>query len=156
MFGFKERNNENSKEVEEKTLLKKKIISRIKYFRKKRLTNHLILEFSQFFRTLIIKLFHLNYEFTHEELEKELLKLRVKKRLRENIIKISSVISDVLYKDRAIRKDDFKRIISDTEALINELLPEEKIVEKTSFLHKYIYLNLIKRVNGFKKKKIKR
>ncbi len=122
----------------------KRIQSFKKHFSKKNKDDNFI-QFFHLVRLFFAELFKIKYEFTFEELSKELEKKRIDKNLKEKILFFLKKLSVVEYSDETLSEQELKKLLGDFLKLFEKLTFNEEEVKKTK---------LCKILRFFKSKKI--
>ncbi len=166
--------NPEKKEVIDKRniLLRKLILAKLSSIRKEKFEPKTIDKLSLTFRVFLLRYLNLNYEFTLEELINELNKTKISSKLRDEIIEIMSLLTEIEYEDRKISREEFKSVLSGAENVVNIatgiIEKKEKIVEKGkekvpvkkrvlfNFLHKISLAKTEKEREAIKKIRLKK
>ncbi len=136
-----------------KRLLRKLILTKLRSVHKEKFGPKAIDKFSLVFKVFLLRYLNLNYEFTLDELLNELNKIKLSAKLKDRIIKLSTLLVEIEYEDKQISGDEFKSLLDEAEGIINlatgqaekEGGSEEKIEEEKAqvkkrplfdFLHK--------------------
>jgi len=114
--------------VKDSTL--KRIQAFRKYFSKKSRDDNFI-QFFHIVRLFFAGLFKIKYEFTFEELNKELERKRIDKSLKEKIIFFLKKLSVVEYSDEILPESELKRLLNDFLKLFEKLTFNEQKVKET-------------------------
>ncbi|MCK4520935.1 MAG: hypothetical protein KAU20_00035 [Nanoarchaeota archaeon] len=125
MFG-----NHSEEELDEKPVIRKKVLSKLRTLKRKKFDDESILKFSWVFRVFFMKLFHINYEFTYAELEKEITKQKISKELEEKIIGLSQKIISIEYREEKLSKEEFRETIGKLEEIIDLTIPTSSLKPK--------------------------
>lgn len=127
------------KEVNNKEeVLSRLILSRINAIRRQRFEDKTIDKFSVAFRVFLLRYLNLSYEFTLEELANELDKAKMSREMKDSIIRILTLLTEVKYEDRQISIEEFKGTLNDAENIVKVLAgsaQEEAHVEEKPFAH---------------------
>ena len=99
-------------------VLRKVIFEKLSAISGKKFEDKSVDDFSLAFRIFLLKYLRLNYEFTEEELVTELDKKKVPKSLKERIVQLISLVSEINYRGKKITKDDFQKIIDEGTDII--------------------------------------
>tara|TARA_Y100000031_G_scaffold114589_1_gene126735 strand:+ start:57 stop:866 length:810 start_codon:yes stop_codon:yes gene_type:complete len=102
-------------------VLRKLILTKIGDIRKQRFSSKAIDKFSVTFRVFLLRYLHLNYEFTLEEIIKELEKTKLVRELKEKIVTILTLLTEIKYEDKVISKEEFNRVLYQAEIVIGLL-----------------------------------
>lgn len=76
-------------------------------------------KFSNLFRVFLLRYLDVEYEFTEDELFQELNKKKINKALRDRIIGLSNLISDIKYKGKKIDGKEFNYMLNEAAEIIN-------------------------------------
>ena len=118
-------------------LIRKLVLRKLNSIKHKKFTNNSINDLSLAFHVFLLKYLKLDYEFTEEELSRELEKKSINQKLRLLIIETFSLLDEVKYRGRKISKLEFEKILNQGIEIINiatgkreEKLEHNPIVEK--------------------------
>tara|TARA_Y100000310_G_C20674597_1_gene812231 strand:+ start:2080 stop:2952 length:873 start_codon:yes stop_codon:yes gene_type:complete len=125
-------------------VLRKLILTRIKKLKKQKFNEKAIDKFSVTFRVFMLRYLNLNYEFTVDELIIELNKTKIPQNLKEKVVSVLKLISEVKYENKEISKDEFKSLLNETNTIVNLAtgitIQEKKSEKKVEIVHKKIPL----------------
>lgn len=127
------------KEVLEDRLevLRKVVLKKLSSLKKKKFEGNLIDDFGLAFRIFILRYLNLNYEFTEEELSAELDKRKVNSVLKERILGIVNLLTEISYEGKKITKKEFHELLEEGTRLINLATPSgEKSLEEQPAVEK--------------------
>ena len=99
-------------------ILRNLILSKFDSIQAKKFEPKTIDEFSLAFRVFLLRYLNLNYEFTLEELVKDLNKINISANLRDRIIALSTLLVEIEYEGKEISKDEFKSLISEAANIV--------------------------------------
>ena len=134
-------------------VVKNNTLNRIQAFRKhfsKKSRDDNFIQFFHIVRLFFTELFKIKYEFTFEELSKELKRKRVDKNLKEQITFFLKKVSVVEYSNETLSEQELKKLLSDFLKLFEKLTFNEQKVEETR-LCKILRLLMVKRISTHKK-----
>lgn len=110
----------SKKEVYEKDgVLRTLILAKLKSLRKEKFEAKSIDDFSLIFRVFILKYLNLNYEFTEEELASEMDKKKVPSRLKEKIMDVLDVLTQIKYEGKNVSRAEFRLLLDETEGIVH-------------------------------------
>lgn len=156
---------------ERSVLLRKLVLTKLKTIRKEKFEPKTIDKFSLVFRVFLLRYLNLNYEFTLDELIKELNKAKIPNKLKDRITSLSTLLVEIEYEDKKISREEFKSLLSEAEGIINlatgQVEKEKKIGEKEenapikknllfNFLHKIGLVKTEEEKKTIKKRKERR
>ena len=107
-------------------LIRKVILAKLNSLKSRQFEDKSLDEFSLAFRVFLLKYLKLNYEFTEEELSAELDKRGISKLLKERILKITSLVEEIKYKEKKLTKDEFQTILGEGIHIIQVAIPSEE------------------------------
>src|SRR3989338_7132047 len=107
-------------------LIRKVILAKLNSLKSRQFEDKSLDEFSLAFRVFLLKYLKLNYEFTEEELSSELDKRGISKLLKERILKITSLVEEIKYKEKKLTKDEFQTILGEGIHIIQVAIPSEE------------------------------
>ena len=113
-------------------VLRRLILDRIKSIRKQKFDNKAIDDFSVTFRVFLLRYMNLNYEFTLEELIRELKKIKIPGDQEEKIVSILTLLTEAKYEGKTISNEQFKSLLDEVESVVMSLTAEPKKQEKTA------------------------
>ena len=128
LFKIKKKKPDRIKVVKDNTI--KRIQSFNKHFSKKNNDDNFI-QFFHVVKLFFAELFKIKYEFTFEELNKELERKRIDKSLKEKIIFFLKKLSVVEYSDEILPESELKRLLNDFLKLFEKLTFNEQKVKET-------------------------
>jgi len=117
-------------------IVKNNTLNRIQAFRKhfsKKSRDDNFIQFFHIVRLFFAGLFKIKYEFTFEELNKELERKRIDKSLKEKIIFFLKKLSVVEYSDEILPESELKKLLNDFLNLFEKLTFNEQKVKETRF-----------------------
>lgn len=109
-----------NKDIANFNVVQKVILKKLNSIKNKKLTENGFEELSIAFRVFLMRYLDLSYEFTEEELSKELSRKRLKKIIKENVTEIAILLDEVKYSDRKITNEEFMSIIDKFQQIIEE------------------------------------
>ena len=127
----------------------KRIYSFKKHFSKKSREDNFI-QFFHIVKLFFAELLKIRYEFTFEELNKELERKRIDKNLKEQITFFLKKLSVVEYSNETLSEQELKKLLSDFLKLFEKLTFNEEEVKETR-LCKILRILRFKRVTKHKK-----
>lgn len=104
-------NTKKEEQGRELEILRNVIIKKLKGLSHKKFSYEAVDDFSLAFRVFLLKYLQIEYEFTEDELAKELEKKRTSRLLKENIMRISNLLQSVKYGSRKITKEEFEIVL---------------------------------------------
>ena len=126
-------------------IVKDNTIKRIQAFRKyfsKKSRDDNFIQFFHIVRLFFAGLFKIKYEFTFEELNKELERKRVDNSLKEKIVFFLKKLSVVEYSDERLPESELKRLLNDFLKLFEQLTFNEQKVKETELNKILIFFRL--------------
>lgn len=78
-------------------------------------------EFSDLIKNFYKDLFHIKYEFTYDELKKELCLHKIKKTLKEDLLKFHDEFSNLKYGAEKISREELQNFVTKVKGLVKEL-----------------------------------
>ena len=155
------------KEVVDKRneIIRKLILTKLKTIRKEKFEPKTVDKFSLTYRVFLLRYLNLNYEFTLDELIKELNKRKISSKLKDKIIEIMNLLTEIEYENKRVSREEFKSLLSRAENIVNlathkvevkkeQIEKEEKTKIKKSLLFNFI-LNFIHKIGLAKTKEEK-
>jgi len=127
----------------------KRIYSFKKHFSKKSREDNFI-QFFHIVKLFFAELFKIKYEFTFEELNKELERKRIDKNLKEQITFFLKKLSVVEYSNETLSEKELKKLLSNFLKLFEKLTFNEEKVKETR-LFKILRIFRVKRISTHKK-----
>ena len=127
----------------------KRIYSFKKHFSKKSREDNFI-QFFHIVKLFFAELLKIRYEFTFEELNKELERKRIDKNLKEQITFFLKKLSVVEYSNKTLSEQELKKLLSDFLKLFEKLTFNEEKVKETR-LCKILRILRVKRISTHKK-----
>ena len=103
-------------------VLKRIILGKLDSIKNKKFEEKILDELSLAYRVFLLKYLKLSYEFTEEELAKELEHVKISKFLKERIINLSGSLTDAKYTGKGITQDEFKNIIEEAISIVKQAL----------------------------------
>tara|TARA_Y100000310_G_C20537664_1_gene741682 strand:- start:239 stop:973 length:735 start_codon:yes stop_codon:yes gene_type:complete len=114
-FNFKKEDpKEKAKQILKKVTLEKVFSLKQKSFNEERFNKT-----SRIFKIFLMKNFDIEYKFTHSELKKELNKKKIANELKNKIINVSNLITQINYQNKKITKELFYHLLKDIEDIVN-------------------------------------
>ncbi len=132
----------------------KRIYSFRKHFSKKNREDNFI-QFFHIVKLFFAELFKIRYEFTFEELNKELERKRIDENLKERITFFLKKVSVVEYSNETLSEQELKKLLSDFLKLFEKLTFNEEKVKETR-LCKILRILKVKRISTHKKERVKK
>lgn len=139
-----------------KALLRKLIFTKLMGIRREKFEPKTIDKFSLVFRVFLLRYLNLNYEFTLDELVKELNKIKISTELKDRITALSTLLVEIEYEDKKISKEEFKSLLSEAERIVNlatgQVEKEKKIEKKEEKAHikKNLLFNFLRKIKLIK------
>ena len=113
-------------------ILRQTVIGKINSIKKKKFDESLVNDFSWAFKVFLKRHLSLNYEFTHEELLKEIGKAKLKEDVSKRILALSSLLENIKYGNLIITKEHFEWMLNEGNKIINlAILGKESLQEPT-------------------------
>ena len=113
-------------------ILRQTVIGKINSIKKKKFDESLVNDFSWAFKVFLKRHLSLNYEFTHEELLKEIGKAKLKEDVSKRIMALSSLLENIKYGNLIITKEHFEWMLNEGNKIINlAILGKEFLQEPT-------------------------
>ena len=120
-------------DIGELELIRKIILTKLTSIKRKRFEEKSIDRFSLAFRVFLLKFLHLDYEFTEQELSKELEKRRVNNELKEGIMRIANLLAEIKYEGKKVTKIEFNAMLDEGIKII--MAATHKVDEKIEKEH---------------------
>lgn len=152
-------------------LLRGLILAKLKAIQKEEFEPKSIAKLSLVFRVFLLRHLNLNYEFTSEELAKELDKAKISAKLKDRILSLVDLLTEVEYEDKQISVQEFKLLMREAENIVNLATGQAEKKEKThkkeeakakkefflsDFLHKVGLVKTEEEKKAVKKKKLEK
>jgi len=120
MFDFLKKKKEEATEVHDGkyNVLGQTVLKKLKALKKQRYNQKLFDDFGWALKVYVSKRFHMNHEYTQEDLEKEIKKKKIHKEIKERMINLSSMVDEVKYGDITLNKQVFSDFVEEAEDLI--------------------------------------
>jgi len=131
-----------SPEEKEKQVLKRITLEKIFSIKQRGFNKKGLNELSQVFKIFLMKHFDIGYEFTHNELRRELKKKEIANELRNKIIKVSDIITDINYKNKKLDKQLFYQLLKAIEEIIDLTTISTSIKKNIDLLKKGLEKNI--------------
>src|SRR3989338_1064756 len=151
-------------------LLRGLILAKLKTIQKEEFEPKSIDKLSLVFRVFLLRHLNLNYEFTSEELVNELGKAKISTKLKDRIISLLDLLTEIEYEDKQTSIQEFKLLLREAENIVNLATGEVEKKEKTekkeeakakkgllfNFLHKIGLVKAEEEKKAVKKKKLEK
>lgn len=145
---------EKKEDVDRKNeLLRKLILTKLRTIKKEKFEPKTIDKFSLTFRVFLLRYLNLQYEFTLEELALELNKTKTSTKLKERIIALLNLLTEIKYENREISKEEFKSSLNEAVGIVNLAvgkIEREKIRKKVK---KGLLFTFLRKLELLKKEK---
>ena len=123
---------EDKGKKDDKEILRYTIIEKLNSLKKKKFEVSLVDDFSWAFNVFLKKHLNLAYEFTPEELSKEIGKTKLKENLKGRILGLSNFMQEIKYGNVTLTKEHFEWMVDEGKRVINlAILGKELTEEKT-------------------------
>ena len=111
-------------------ILRETIIKKFNSMKKDKITTSLVDDFGWTFKVFLKKHFNITYEFTHEELLKEISKTKIKEDLKKRIEALSSFLEEIKYGNLILSKEHFKWMVDEGKNIINLAIRGKEFTEE--------------------------
>src|SRR3989338_5942415 len=107
-------------------VLRRLILDKLSNINRQKFCPESIDHLSLAFRVFLLRYCNLNYEFTEDELAKELDRLKIPAKLKRSIIAVINSLTEIKYEGKSASSEDFKAMIREAEEIVKTATGEKE------------------------------